>query len=47
MAKATINGHVVAESDEFEFVEGNVYFPPSSVKTELFTANDSHTTCPW
>lgn len=47
MAKATINGHVLAESDEFEVVEGNVYFPPSSVKMELFKPNDSHTTCPW
>jgi uncharacterized protein (DUF427 family) len=47
MAKATINGHVLAESDEFEVVEGNIYFPPSSIKTELFTPNDSHTACPW
>ena len=47
MARATVNGQVVAESDEFEVVEGNVYFPPSSVKRELFAPNDLHTTCPW
>ena len=47
MATATINGHVVAESDEFEMVEGNVYFPPSSVKQELFTEIGLRTTCPW
>ena len=47
MPKASINGQVLAESDEFEIVEGNVYFPPSAIKTELFQPNDSHTTCPW
>lgn len=47
MAKATLHGHVLAESDEFEIVEGNVYFPPSAVKLELFAPNSSHTFCPW
>ncbi|MDA0350681.1 MAG: DUF427 domain-containing protein [Chloroflexi bacterium] len=47
MARATINGHVLAESDEFEVVEGNVYFPPSAVKQELFAPNPSHTICSW
>jgi uncharacterized protein (DUF427 family) len=28
MPKATWNGAVLAESDRFETVEGNVYFPP-------------------
>ncbi|MBT4053283.1 MAG: DUF427 domain-containing protein, partial [Bacteroidetes Order II. Incertae sedis bacterium] len=32
MATATWNGEVIAESDEFEIVEGNVYFPRSAVK---------------
>ena len=27
MARATWNGAVIAESDNFEAVEGNVYFP--------------------
>jgi len=27
MAKATWNGVVLAESDKYEIVEGNVYFP--------------------
>ena len=47
MATATVNGQVVAESDEFEIVEGNVYFPPSAIKQELFQSSDSHTSCPW
>lgn len=47
MPKAIVNGQVVAESDEFETVEGNIYFPRSSVKTELFTDSPSKTNCPW
>lgn len=47
MAKAIVNGQVVAESDEFETVEGNIYFPRSSVKTELFADSPSKTNCPW
>ena len=47
MAKAIWNGTVLAESDTFEKVEGNIYFPPKSVKKEYFKASDTHTTCPW
>ena len=47
MAKATYNGVVLAESDNFEIVEGNVYFPPESVNMEYFTETSHHTTCPW
>ena len=31
MAKATWNGKVIAESDTTEMVEGNIYFPESSL----------------
>ena len=31
MARATLNGAVIAESDHTEVVEGNHYFRPSSV----------------
>ncbi|OGT83512.1 MAG: hypothetical protein A3H91_11885 [Gammaproteobacteria bacterium RIFCSPLOWO2_02_FULL_61_13] len=47
MAKATWNGAVLAESGQFEIVEGNVYFPPSALKREYFRPSDTHTTCPW
>jgi uncharacterized protein (DUF427 family) len=47
MAKATVDGVVLAESDNFEMVEGNVYFPPEDVNMEYFTETDHHTTCPW
>jgi hypothetical protein len=31
MPKAIWSGHVVAESDQFEEVEGNIYFPPEAL----------------
>lgn len=47
MAKAIWNGKVVAESDTFETVEGNIYFPPQALKREFFTETDHSTICPW
>jgi len=47
MAKATWNGAVIAESDTFEIVEGNVYFPPGAVKREHLRESGTHTVCPW
>ncbi len=47
MAKATWNGALIAESDTFEIVEGNVYFPASAIKREHFQDSVTHTTCSW
>jgi uncharacterized protein (DUF427 family) len=47
MAKATWQGAVLAESDQVEIVEGNVYFPPNSVRRDHFTDSATHSTCPW
>ncbi|MEP6853330.1 MAG: DUF427 domain-containing protein [bacterium] len=47
MATATWNGTVLAESEETVMVEGNHYFPPSSVRTELLEPSATHTVCPW
>ena len=47
MPRATWNGAVIADSDTFEMVEGNVYFPPESVKSEFLRPSDTHTTCWW
>lgn len=47
MATATINGIVIAESDETIVVEGNHYFPPASVKREYFSDSDHTTFCGW
>ena len=47
MAKAIWNGVVLAESDKYEVVEGNVYFPPDSVKKEYLKDGDREYECPW
>jgi len=47
MAKAIWNGKVVAESEKFEEVEGNVYFPPDALKREYFSDSDHTSICPW
>ena len=35
--RASINGTVIAESDDTVIVEGNHYFPPESIKREYFS----------
>jgi uncharacterized protein (DUF427 family) len=47
MAKAVWNGKVIAESETTETVEGNVYFPESSVNREYLRASSTTSTCPW
>jgi uncharacterized protein (DUF427 family) len=47
MARATWNGAVIAESDSYEMVEGNVYFPPGAVRREHFQESPTHTVCGW
>lgn len=47
MAKATWNGETIAESDVFEIVEGNVYFPREAVRSEVLRDSGTHTICPW
>lgn len=47
MAKAVWNGKVVAESDTTVTVEGNVYFPESTVKREYLRPSSTTSTCPW
>lgn len=46
-ATASVNGRTIAETDTWEVVEGNVYFPPESIKPEFFTPSDLTTVCPW
>lgn len=47
--KAIWNGQVVAEADKKDliYIEGNWYFPPSSVKQDMLTKSDTPYTCPW
>lgn len=47
--KAIWNNTVIAQADKQDliYIEGNWYFPPSSIKKEHFKSSDEHTTCPW
>jgi uncharacterized protein (DUF427 family) len=45
--RAIWNGHVLAESEKTIVVEGNHYFPPDSLKRELFQPSETHTVCGW
>lgn len=47
MAKAIWNEAVLAESSKFEEVEGNIYFPPDSVKWDYLKPGSKQYTCPW
>ncbi|HWH25077.1 MAG TPA: DUF427 domain-containing protein [Pseudolysinimonas sp.] len=49
MPKAVLNGTVLAEADEADVlrIEGNVYFPPASVKSEFLQVSLTPYTCPW
>lgn len=47
MARATWKGAVIAESDTFETVEGNVYFPPDAVNREHLRDSPTQTICGW
>jgi uncharacterized protein (DUF427 family) len=46
-AKAIWNGRVLAESDRYEIVEINIYFPPESIIQSYFKESGSRTICPW
>ncbi|HEU4849741.1 MAG TPA: DUF427 domain-containing protein [Terrimesophilobacter sp.] len=47
--KAVLNGIVIAEAskDDLISIEGNWYFPPSSVKPGHLTESPTPYTCPW
>ncbi len=47
MTTATWNGTVIAESDDIVTVEGNAYFPRSSVREDVLRPSSTHTVCPW
>jgi uncharacterized protein (DUF427 family) len=49
MPKAIWNGQVIAEADAgaMQKVEGNNYFPLSSLKKEFFQDSRTTSKCPW
>ncbi|MFZ2545255.1 MAG: DUF427 domain-containing protein [Candidatus Saccharimonadales bacterium] len=36
-----------APKEDLIRIEGNWYFPPSTIKTEYYQPSDHHTTCAW
>lgn len=47
MARATWNGAVLAESESYEVVENNVYFPPDSIDRRFLRESEHKSVCPW
>jgi uncharacterized protein (DUF427 family) len=47
MAKALWQGQVLASSDTFEIVEGNIYFPPETIDRRFFKDSATTTQCGW
>jgi uncharacterized protein (DUF427 family) len=49
MTQAILNGVVIADApqDELVKIEGNWYFPPSSVHSEFLVDSATPYTCPW
>jgi len=47
MAKAVWNGVTIAESPTTETVEGNLYFPPSSLDRTHLVESKTTSVCPW
>ena len=45
--KATWNGAVIAESDDTIIVDGNHYFPITSVNHDYLRPSDRMSVCPW
>lgn len=47
--KAVWNDHVIADApqEELIYIEGNWYFPPSSVNQDFLRKSDTPYTCPW
>jgi uncharacterized protein (DUF427 family) len=45
--RAIWNHQVIAESDDTVVVEGNHYFPASSIRGEFFAPSEQKSFCPW
>lgn len=47
MAKAVWNNVVLAESETYETVEGNIYFPMAALNKAYIKESATTTGCPW
>ncbi|KAL0632603.1 hypothetical protein Q9L58_008493 [Maublancomyces gigas] len=46
-ATAKVYGKVIAESDQYTSVEGNIYFPPGTINRECLRPSQTQTFCSW
>jgi uncharacterized protein (DUF427 family) len=47
MPRALWNNQIIAETENFESVDGNVYFPTGTVKADKLEPSDHTSFCPW
>jgi len=47
VAQALWNGAVLADSNECQEVEGNLYFPSHALRSEYFRNSETTTICTW
>jgi uncharacterized protein (DUF427 family) len=47
MPRALWNGTVIAESEDTVVVEGNHYFPRTSLREDVLRESSTTTFCPW
>jgi len=47
MQKAIWNDTVIAQTERFETVDDNIYFPPETLDMRYFRPSETHTNCHW
>ena len=47
MARAILNGIILADSETYEDVEGNIYFPKESVNMKYLEKSNTQYSCHW
>ena len=45
--KAVFNGKTIAQSSDYVMLEGNAYFPPSSLDKQYLVTSTHTTNCPY
>ncbi|MBI3525896.1 MAG: DUF427 domain-containing protein [Betaproteobacteria bacterium] len=47
MIKAMWNNTIIAQTSDYETVDGNKYFPPGTLDMRYFRLSETHTNCHW
>ena len=45
--QASWNGQIIAESEDIVMVEGNAYFPATSLRQDVIRPSGQTSVCPW